>query len=59
MDFDQVPVEHKAHKQAFTDLLTVLKTQAPLAGDWSVSFLVSFMYVYLRHHRLLLQSEQG
>ena len=32
VDFDQIPVEHKAHKQALTDLLTALETQAPVAG---------------------------
>jgi hypothetical protein len=29
VDFDQIPVEHKAQKQALADLLTVLETQAP------------------------------
>lgn len=29
VDFGQIPVEHKAQKQALADLLTVLETQAP------------------------------
>jgi hypothetical protein len=32
VDFDQIPVEHKAQKQALADLLTVLETQVPIAG---------------------------
>jgi len=31
VDFDQIPIEHKAQKQALTDLLTVLETQVPVA----------------------------
>ena len=31
VDFGQIPVEHKAQKQALADLLTVLETQAPVA----------------------------
>lgn len=32
VDLDQVPVEHKAQKQALADLLTALETQVPAAG---------------------------
>jgi hypothetical protein len=32
VDFGQVPVTHKAEKQALTDLLTALETQVPVAG---------------------------
>jgi hypothetical protein len=32
VDFDQIPVEHKAQRQALADLLTVLETQVPVAG---------------------------
>ena len=32
VDFSRIPVEHKAQKQALTDLLTALETQAPVAG---------------------------
>jgi hypothetical protein len=32
VDFDQIPVEHKAQKQALADLLTALETQVPVAG---------------------------
>jgi hypothetical protein len=32
VDFDQIPVHHKAQKQALTDLLTALETQVPVAG---------------------------
>jgi hypothetical protein len=32
VDFDQIPVEHKAQRQALTDLLTVLETQVLVAG---------------------------
>lgn len=32
VDFDQLPIQHKAQKQALADLLTVLETQAPVAG---------------------------
>ena len=31
VDFSKIPIEHKAQKQALTDLLTVLETQAPVA----------------------------
>ena len=32
LDFGQLPVRHKAEKQALTDLLTALETQVPVAG---------------------------
>jgi transcriptional regulator with XRE-family HTH domain len=32
LDWNQVPVRHKAEKQALTDLLTALETQVPVAG---------------------------
>jgi hypothetical protein len=32
VDFSTIPVEHKAQKQALTDLLTALETQVPVAG---------------------------
>ena len=32
VDFDQIPVEHKAQRQALADLLTVRETQVPVAG---------------------------
>lgn len=32
VEFDQIPVYHKAQKQALTDLLTALETQVPVAG---------------------------
>jgi hypothetical protein len=32
VEFDQIPVCHKAQKQALTDLLTALETQVPVAG---------------------------
>ena len=32
VDFDQIPVEHKAQRQALADLLTVPETQVPVAG---------------------------
>ena len=32
VDFDQIPVEHKAQRQALADLLAVLETQVPVAG---------------------------
>ena len=32
VDFSTIPFGHKAQKQALTDLLTVLETQAPVAG---------------------------
>jgi len=32
LDWSQVPVRHKAAKQALTDLLTALETQVPVAG---------------------------
>ena len=31
VDFGQIPIGHKAQKQALTDLLTVLETQVPVA----------------------------
>jgi len=31
VDFNKIPIEHKAQKQALTDLLTVLETQVPVA----------------------------
>jgi transcriptional regulator with XRE-family HTH domain len=32
LDWNQVPVRHKAEKQALTDLLTALETQVPVGG---------------------------
>lgn len=32
LDFSQLPVRHKAEKQALADLLTALETQVPVAG---------------------------
>jgi hypothetical protein len=32
LDWSQVPVRHKAEKQALTDLLTALETQVRVAG---------------------------
>jgi hypothetical protein len=32
VEFDQIPVRHKAQKQALTALLTALETQVPVAG---------------------------
>jgi hypothetical protein len=32
VDFSTIPVHHRAHKQALTDLLAALETQAPVAG---------------------------
>ena len=32
VDLDQIPVAHKAQKQALADLLTALETQVPVAG---------------------------
>jgi hypothetical protein len=32
VNFGQIPVGHKACKQALADLLTALETQAPVAG---------------------------
>jgi hypothetical protein len=32
LDWSEVPVRHKAEKQALTDLLTALESQAPVMG---------------------------
>jgi hypothetical protein len=32
VEFDQIPVHHKAQKQALTDLLTALEAQVPVVG---------------------------
>ena len=32
VDFDRIPVEHKADRQALADLLAALETQTPVAG---------------------------
>jgi hypothetical protein len=32
VDFDRLPVEHRADKQALADLLAALETQTPVAG---------------------------